>query len=83
MSLLTSAATALQNRIGIHSGEVVIEERDGAGRPRDLYGSQVDIAARTMSLPSADQVLLTRAAFDDARQVRKGEDVESLNRLQD
>ena len=38
------------DRIGIHIGEVVIEEREGAAKPRDLYGMQVDIRARVVEL---------------------------------
>lgn len=72
---------AIQDRIGIHIGEVVIEEREGAPKPRDLYGTQVDICARVMSLAAADQILLTRSAFDNARQVLKGEDIPGLIEL--
>ena len=59
----------LLDRIGVHIGEVVIEERPGTSKPRDMYGLQVDICARVMSLAEGDQILLTRSAFDNARQV--------------
>ena len=72
--------TPLRDRIGIHIGEVVVEERAGAGR--DLYGIQVDTCARVMSLAGGGQVLLTRAAFDNARQVLKGEDLPGVGALQ-
>ncbi|MEK7951758.1 adenylate/guanylate cyclase domain-containing protein [Luteolibacter soli] len=62
----------LQDRIGIHIGEVIIEERPGTSKPKDLYGIQVDICARVMSLGQGDQILMTRASFDNARQVLRG-----------
>ena len=69
------------DRIGIHIGEVVIEEREGAAKPRDLYGMQVDSCARVMSLGSGNQILLTRSAFDNARQALKGEEMAGLGAL--
>ncbi len=69
----------VQERIGIHIGEVLIQEHED--KPRDLYGSQVDIAARVMALADGDQILLTRAAFDNARQALKGEDASELQKL--
>jgi len=56
----------LPDRIGIHSG-VGIETTDPNGNP-DVAGLAVDMAARVMGLCEAGQILLTRAAFDDARQ---------------
>ncbi|MBI3417724.1 MAG: adenylate/guanylate cyclase domain-containing protein [Verrucomicrobia bacterium] len=79
---LPQTAATILDRIGIHIGEVVIEEREGAAKPRDLYGVQVDIAARVMSLADGDQILLTRAAFDNARQVLKGEELGGVKELQ-
>ncbi|MBI4660960.1 MAG: protein kinase [Verrucomicrobia bacterium] len=81
-ALAKQIAHGLHDRIGIHIGEVVIEEREGMARPKDLYGAQVDICARVMSLAGADQILLTRSAFDNARQVLKGEELKGLNELQ-
>lgn len=69
------------DRIGIHIGEVVIEEREGALKPRDLYGMQVDTCARVMSLAQGDQILLTRSAFENARQALKGEALPGLGPL--
>jgi class 3 adenylate cyclase len=37
------------DRIGIHVGEVWIEEHEGAGKAQDLYGLQVDTCARVQS----------------------------------
>ena len=62
-------------------GEVVIEERPDLPKPKDLYGLQVDICARVMSLAEGDQILLTRSAFDNFRQVLKGQDIEGVKSL--
>ena len=66
------------DRIGIHVGEVWVDETAAPGKSHDLYGVQVDTCARVSSLGGADQILLTRFAFDSARQVLKGEDLENL-----
>ncbi len=57
----------LRARLGIHVGEVaqVTIGQEGGSK---LVGLAADIAARVMSLAAGGQVLLTRAAFDDARQ---------------
>jgi len=58
----------LRVRIGIHLGEVSeldIEEQTGRSK---LSGLAVDLTARLMGLAAPNQVLLTRAAFDGARQ---------------
>src|SRR5437868_8231494 len=70
---------ALIDRIGIHIGEVVIEAH--ADQSKALYGMQVDTCARVMSLGQAGQILLTRAAFDNARQVLKGQDLDQVGEL--
>jgi serine/threonine protein kinase len=57
---------APRTRIGIHLGEaVVLAEPD---LRTSLVGSAIDICARVMSLGQGGQTLLTRAAFDVARQ---------------
>jgi class 3 adenylate cyclase len=56
------------DRIGIHVGEVWIEEHESTGKAQDLYGLQVDTCARVQSLGQADQILLSRFPFDSARQ---------------
>ena len=66
------------DRIGIHVGEVWVDEKAAPGKSKDLYGIQVDTCARVSSLGEADQVLLTRFAFDSARQVLKGDELENL-----
>ena len=55
-------------RVGVHLGEVSeLETESGTGRPK-LSGMAVDITARVMSLALPGQILMTRAAFDNARQ---------------
>jgi eukaryotic-like serine/threonine-protein kinase len=69
------------DRIGIHVGEVWIEEHEGAGKAQDLYGLQVDTCARVQSLGQADQILLSRFPFDSARQALKGEELRGIESL--
>jgi WD40 repeat protein/class 3 adenylate cyclase/tRNA A-37 threonylcarbamoyl transferase component Bud32 len=69
-------------RVGVHLGEVVIEEHETGRKAKDLYGIQLDTCARVMSLAKADQVLLSRGVFDNARQVLKGEDIEGIGPLE-
>src|SRR5205807_987619 len=68
-------------RIGIHIGEVIVEETGGGSKPKDLYGIQVDICARLMSVGEGDQILTTRSAFDNARQVLRGRTIPGLGEL--
>ena len=77
--LAASVTVPLADRIGIHVGEVMIEERAGSYKPKDLYGLQVDISARVMSLGEGNQILLTRSAYDNARQVLKGQEIDGLS----
>jgi class 3 adenylate cyclase/tRNA A-37 threonylcarbamoyl transferase component Bud32 len=69
------------DRIGIHVGEVWIEEHEGVGKTQDLYGLQVDTCARVQSLGQADQILLSRFPFDSARQALKGEELHGIEAL--
>jgi class 3 adenylate cyclase len=71
----------VQERMGIHLGEVVISERETEAKAKDLYGIQLAACARVMSLAVGGQVLLTRGAFDSARQVLKGEDIPGVGGL--
>jgi class 3 adenylate cyclase/tRNA A-37 threonylcarbamoyl transferase component Bud32/tetratricopeptide (TPR) repeat protein len=71
----------LADRVGIHLGEVVIEENEQGHKPKDLYGSQVDLCARVMGLARGGQILLTHAVFDSARQALKGEELQNLREL--
>jgi serine/threonine-protein kinase len=67
------------DRIGIHVGEVFIEE--GGQKPRDLFGIQVDTCARIMSLGQENQILMSRFAFDNARQILKGQELDGIGEL--
>lgn len=59
---------ALHVRIGVHIGQVTeLDTEESAGVPK-LVGLAADITARIVSLALPDQILLTRTAFDDARQ---------------
>jgi len=71
----------LHDRAAVHVGEVVIEEHEGRAKPKDLFGIQLDLCARVLSLAGPSQILLTRFAFDNARQVLKGEDLEGVGKL--
>ena len=71
----------VQERIGIHLGEVVIKEHETEAKAKDLYGLQVVTCARVMSLAQGGQILLTRGGFDSARQVLKGEDLAGVGPL--
>lgn len=62
----------LNTRIGIHWGSIIEVQQDdvfvGAGAKRvELEGISKNIAARTMSLSRAGQVLLTKEAMDRVR----------------
>lgn len=72
-------ATPVLDRIGLHLGEVMIEEK--APGVRDVHGIQVDACSRVMSLAQAGQILLTRPVFDNARLSLKGESIEGSGRL--
>ncbi len=76
------SAARLEDRIGIHVGEVVIWAQDGSPNPKGLTGVQVDICARVMGLAQGGQILLTRSAFDNARQMLKGEDIQGVGPLE-
>ncbi|MHB8520030.1 MAG: protein kinase domain-containing protein [Limisphaerales bacterium] len=70
------------DRLGIHLGEVVLGADARSRKPRDVYGIQIDTCSRVMSLAKAGQILMTRAVFDSARQVLKGEDIEGLGPME-
>src|SRR5205814_6166250 len=61
------AEAKLESRVGIHLGEVAetAVRQDGGNK---LVGLSLDLAARVMSLSGGGQILLTREAFNSARQ---------------
>ena len=72
-------SVSVQDRLGLHLGEVVIEEV--VPGQRDVHGIQVDTCSRVMGLAQGGQILLTRGVFDSARQMLKGEDIEGVGVL--
>src|SRR5436189_2233242 len=58
----------LKSRVGLHLGEVSELDKEPSSGQTKLSGMAVDIAARVMSLALPGQILMTRAAFDNARQ---------------
>ncbi|MEM7584465.1 MAG: sigma 54-interacting transcriptional regulator [Acidobacteriota bacterium] len=68
----------LAARAGIHLGEVFVRKNSAAEVARGAKAIEVEgiakpMAARLMSLAGAGQTLLTRTAFDLARQVAQGD----------
>src|SRR3954453_2057472 len=57
----------LKVRVGIHVGEVAQMEREATGKPK-LVGLAADVVARVAHLAEGGQILLTRFAFNEARQ---------------
>lgn len=78
-ALAKSAGRRFADRIGIHVGEIFLHE--GSDTPGRVAGLQVDVAARIMSLGEADQILLSRFAFDSARQALRGHDISESGEL--
>src|SRR4051794_1109806 len=74
------ADAKLSARVGIHVGEVAetFVRQEGGNK---LVGIAVDLAARLASLAQANQILLTRGPFDDARQFVSGHPVDPKARL--
>jgi WD40 repeat protein/class 3 adenylate cyclase len=84
-ALARETGKPLLDRIGIHVGEVFVQEHGNENpghKAKDLYGLQVDTCARVMGLGQADQILLTRTAFDSARQILKGGELAGLGPLE-
>ncbi|MSU34246.1 MAG: adenylate/guanylate cyclase domain-containing protein [Pedosphaera sp.] len=51
--LAQNTGHSLADRVGIHVGEMVIQEEAGAAQPEDLYGIHVGTCARVMGLAGA------------------------------
>jgi WD40 repeat protein/class 3 adenylate cyclase len=60
-------AEPFQTRVGIHLGELAHVAGPAGGSPK-VVGIAADLTQRVMSLACGGQILLTRAAFDEARQ---------------
>jgi len=71
----------IADRIGLHAGEVVLEEKEGARKALELFGIQVDTCSRVMSLAEGGQILATRFVFDNARPLLKGSELPGLEPL--
>jgi tetratricopeptide (TPR) repeat protein/class 3 adenylate cyclase/TolB-like protein len=65
---------AVRDRIGIHVGKVLVEEGG-------LFGVDVDTCARVMSVGGADQVLLTRAAYDESTRELEGRAIPGVGQV--
>lgn len=72
---------AIQDRIGIHVGEVYADEGKVAGKDFDFNGIQVDTAARVMSLAQGNQILLTQFPFYNAQQMLEGFEIDGIGDL--
>lgn len=68
-------------RCGLHQGQVMLQKESGAAEVTDIYGVQVSMAARIMSLGQSRQILMSRAVFDDARTVLIHDDFAGLGEL--
>jgi serine/threonine protein kinase/class 3 adenylate cyclase len=66
-------------RVGIHVGEVFVQQRTEAAR--DFFGLQIDTTSRIQSLAGADQILMSRFAFDNARQILRGHELADIGDL--
>jgi class 3 adenylate cyclase len=69
----------IQDRVGIHVGEVYVDNAKVAGKTFDFNGIQVDTASRIMSLAQGKQILMSRFAYDNAFQMLNGHDVENVD----
>lgn len=77
-SLSEAEEATLEARVGIHLGEVILrpnpsEDVARGAKPVELEGYAKPVAARVMSLAKGRQTLLTRGAFDLARQAASRE----------
>jgi serine/threonine protein kinase/class 3 adenylate cyclase len=58
----------IRARVGVHLGEVSELDLEPSSGKAKISGLAVDITARVMALALPGQILMTRAAFDNARQ---------------
>lgn len=71
--------TSVQDRVGIHVGEVYVDNAKVAGKTFDFNGIQVDTAARIMSLAQGKQILMSRFVYDNAFQMLNGHDIDGID----
>jgi len=74
----------VQERIGIHLGEVVIHEGETEGKAKDLYGIQLATASRIMALAQGGQILISPAVHEEVEEmvtVEKAEPVVVLGQV--
>jgi WD40 repeat protein/serine/threonine protein kinase/class 3 adenylate cyclase len=76
--LQTQAGEGQRPRLGIHLGEVV---HGGEADVKERFGEHLEICARLLQLAKPGQVLMSRAVFDSARAVLKGEDMAGVGSL--
>lgn len=74
--------TDIQDRIGIHVGEVYADNAKVAGKTFDFNGIQVDTAARIMSLAQGRQILMSRFAYDNAYQMLNGYEIDGIPEIE-
>ncbi len=67
----------LEVKIGIHQGEA-LQRTSYVGEPLKIVGLTADLAARLTALANPRQILLSRAAFDDALQFLQGDRIKEL-----
>ncbi len=77
-----TAPRAIEVRMGIHAGEVLMQETARKGGGVDFFGIHVDTAARVMSICPGGRILLTRFALDNAKQALKGQAVDGVGDLE-
>jgi len=65
-------------RVGLHQGQVVVDQAAQGTKVFDVYGLQVSTAARIMDLAAGGQILCSRAVFDDARAILTKADLDGL-----
>jgi serine/threonine-protein kinase len=63
----STSPAALRVRVGVHVGEVAQMEPEATGKPK-IVGLAADVVARIAHLALGGQILLTRFAFNEARQ---------------
>jgi class 3 adenylate cyclase len=74
--------TDIQDRVGIHVGEVYADNAKVAGKTFDFNGIQVDTAARIMSLAQGRQILMSRFAYDNAYQMLNGYEIDGIPEIE-